>query len=67
MNYVVKASGRTEYPMWLSAPGLDACRTLVRRKSAQVFSDYAEASAAIAQMPREFEASGIAFSIEPAP
>jgi hypothetical protein len=67
MNYVVKATGRTDYPLWLSAPGLDDCRTLVRRKSAEVFSDYAEASTAIAKMPREFEASGIAFSIEPAP
>jgi len=67
MNYVIKASGRTEYPTWLSTPGLDGDRTLVRRESAEVFSDYAEASAVIAKLPRTFEDSGVVFSIEPAP
>jgi hypothetical protein len=63
MPFVVMATSRTGIISWLSAPSAGSFRTLTTREHADVFQTVTDAHAAIAELPRAFEDSGLSFSV----
>jgi hypothetical protein len=66
MAYVVRVARDARSHAWLAPPNEGGFRTLAPRAMADVFPNREETHAAIATMPRVFEASGWIFSVEQA-
>jgi hypothetical protein len=66
MPFVVKLTGRSGAISWLSTPNVDGLRTLVVRKTAEVFQTYEDAHVAIRKMPLDIGKRGTIFSVESA-
>ena len=64
MPYVIKASGRAGYVCWLGAANEAGLRAFASRETASVFQTGADASAAIANLPRAFKEVGLIYSVE---
>jgi hypothetical protein len=66
MAFIVKASGRAGYVCWLGSANEAGLRTFAPRDTASVFQTAADASAAIANLPRAFKEVGLLYSVESA-
>jgi hypothetical protein len=64
MPYVIKATGRAGYVCWLGTANEAGLRAFAPRDTASVFQTGADASAAIANLPRAFKEVGLVYSIE---
>jgi hypothetical protein len=64
MGYVIKATGRAGYVCWLGAANEGGLRAFAHRDKASVFETGADASAAIANLPRAFKEVGLIYSVE---
>jgi hypothetical protein len=65
MRFAVKARTSAGARVWLTSFNVKGVRSLGPQVQAQIFASREEATTAIANLPGDFVAAGVRFSVEP--